>query len=145
MIVLLCGLARSRVKLKPLYLQHYMSCLEGRQTTEFKNALITWSWKITWQTKTIKSQLPECLWPPNLSEQNLTLKSPYPPSQKPYPPSHMTFYSRGLVRWREKLKKYISITIVPMATTLGGMVTYFNRLLTIKSFSDFIMWLFKVT
>ena len=63
------------------------------------NALITWSWKVTWQTKTIISlmpkcliatllgttviyldglltikSLPHCLWPPNLVEWRHTLK-----------------------------------------------------------------------
>ena len=28
--------------------------------------LVTWSYQINWQTKTIRSLLPKCLWSPNL-------------------------------------------------------------------------------
>ena len=40
---------------------------------------------------------------------------------------------------------YISSTKVPMATKLDRMVTYFERLLTIKSFYALITWSCKVT
>ena len=40
---------------------------------------------------------------------------------------------------------YISSTRVPMATKLDRMVTYFERLLTIKSFYALITWSCKVT
>ena len=40
---------------------------------------------------------------------------------------------------------YISSTTVPMATKLDRMVTYFERLLTIKSFYVLITWSCKVT
>ena len=40
---------------------------------------------------------------------------------------------------------YISTTRVPMATKLGRTVTYFERLLTIKSFYPLITWSCKVT
>ena len=42
-------------------------------------------------------------------------------------------------------KNHISSTRVPMATKLGKMGTYFERLLTIKSFYALITWSCKVT
>ena len=68
--------ARSHDKLKLLYL-HYavpmamklgrmVTYLEGLKSIKQHNALITWSCKITWQSKIIISLLPMCLWPPNL-------------------------------------------------------------------------------
>ena len=40
---------------------------------------------------------------------------------------------------------YISSTSMPMATKLGRMVAYFERILTIRSFYVLIMWSCKVT
>ena len=42
--------------------------LEGLINIKSHNALITWSYKVTWQSKIIISLLPECLRPPNLVE-----------------------------------------------------------------------------
>ena len=39
--------------------------------------LVTWSCKISWQTKTIIYPLPQCLWPPNLPVWWLTLRGSY--------------------------------------------------------------------
>ena len=41
--------------------------LEGLLTIKSFSALITWSCKVMWQTKTIISPLPKCLGPPNLA------------------------------------------------------------------------------
>ena len=41
--------------------------LEGLWIIKSSNALITWSSKVTLQTKTIISQPPECLWPRNMA------------------------------------------------------------------------------
>ena len=60
-------------------------------------ALITWSFKITWQTKTIISLLTYWLWPPNLTGWWLNSRS-----SKPW--RHMTLWSLGLTRSRDKLK-----------------------------------------
>ena len=65
---------------------------------ESHGPLIMWSCKITWQTKTIISSLPQCLWPPAWQNGNLPW---WPPAH-----SHMTLWSRGLVRPRDNLKSY---------------------------------------
>ena len=51
-----------------------------------------------------------------------------------------------MVLWSHVTNKnhFISTTRVSMATTLSGMVTYFERLLTIKSFYALITWSCKV-
>ena len=71
------GLMRSRGKLKSLYL-HYHS-VYGHQTWKMviyfdellliksHDPLITWSYKIKWETKIIISSLPQCLWPSNVA------------------------------------------------------------------------------
>ena len=40
---------------------------EGFPPVKPHDLLITWSHKITWQTKIIISPRPQCLWPPNLT------------------------------------------------------------------------------
>ena len=60
------------------------------------NPLIARSCKITWQTKTIISPLPWCLWPPDLAGVWLTMRGSHPYIQ-------MTIWSRGLMRSCEKL------------------------------------------
>ena len=45
--------------------------LEGLLPIKLNDALIMWSSKITWKTKTIISPIPQCLWPPNLAGQYL--------------------------------------------------------------------------
>ena len=68
------GLARSFEKLKPLYLFYHSSYghqigWDWKVSTHIKSydALIMRSFKITWQRKTIRSPLPECLRPPTLA------------------------------------------------------------------------------
>ena len=57
--------------------------------------IITWSWKITWETKNI-SLLPQCLWAQNLAGWWLTLRSSYP--------CYFTLWSSGIGKLRDKLK-----------------------------------------
>ena len=111
--------------------------LEVLPTIKSYNALITWSCKVMWQAKTIISLLPDCLWPPNFAGWYLTLTGFYPQS-------HVNLWSRGLERSWDKLN-YISTITVPMATSLGRMVTYFEQLLTIKSFNPLITWSYEIT
>ena len=66
------GLVRTCDKLKPVYLQHHSAYghqtwwggdfLEGLQTINSYDALITLSCKVTWQKKTIIYLLPQYLW-----------------------------------------------------------------------------------
>ena len=73
--------------------------LEGLLTMKLYNALMMWSCKVTWQTNTIISLLPDCLRPPNLAGWQLTLTGSYPQSQ-------MILSLRGLTRSRDKLKLF---------------------------------------
>ena len=99
------ALGRSRDKPKPLYLLYHRPCKHGRMVTYLEGILliksvgdlITWSCKIAWQTKTILSPLPQCLWPPNMAGWWLTLSGSHPPS-------YSTLWSRDPVRLRDKLK-----------------------------------------
>ena len=71
------GLARSSDKLRPLYLHNHNDY--GQQISQHGNLtwwapankvawpLITWSWKITWQTETILSVLTQYPWLSNLA------------------------------------------------------------------------------
>ena len=53
---------------------------------------------------------------------------------------------RGFLRSGDKLKPlYISNIRVPMATKLGGMVTYLDGILPIKSNDSFIKWPYEIT
>ena len=56
-----------------------------------------WSCKITWQTETVTSLLPHCLWPLNLAGWWLTLSGFCPWS-------YSTLWSRGLLRLHDQLK-----------------------------------------
>ena len=71
--------------------------LKGILTTKSCNALITWSGKFTWQTKTIISTLLEWLCPLNLAKWWLILMGSCLES-------HMTLSSFDLARSRDKLK-----------------------------------------
>ena len=51
--------------------------LEGLLSIKSYKALISWPWKVTWQTKIIIYSLPEYLWPPNLAVWLLNLMSSY--------------------------------------------------------------------
>ena len=60
------------------------------------------------------------------------------------PYSHMTPWSLGIVKSRDKLK-HISTITMPLATKLRRMVTYLNGLLPIRSNNCLITWSCKVT
>ena len=100
MMLWLCGLPRSREKLKPLYLQYhsayghqtwqdstlrgshpwsYLTTTLGQMETYLEPLLplVKSSWKTSWQFKTIISSLPQCPWPPNLLGWWLTLMGSY--------------------------------------------------------------------
>ena len=64
---------------------------------ESHDPLILWSCEIIWQTKTIISLIPQCLWPPNLAGWWLTLSGFHPLSC-------LTHWWRDLGRSRDKLK-----------------------------------------
>ena len=57
----------------------------------------------------------------------------------------MIHWSRGFARSRDKLKLYISNTIVPMATKLDRMVTYHEELPPIKLHERLIKWYCEIT
>ena len=87
LILWLCGLPRSRDKLKttisPLTLStattldRIMTYLERLQAKKSHGPLVIWSCKMTWQIKIIISPQPQCLWPRNLSWWWLSLRGSY--------------------------------------------------------------------
>ena len=111
--------------------------LNGLLPIKSNEPLITWSYKITWQTKVIISLPPQCPWPPNLERWQFT-------SMGSCPYSHMTLWSSGLVRSHGKLDHYIFTTTVPMVTKLGKTVTYLDKLLLIKLHDPLITWPCKI-
>ena len=84
-------------------------------THKVNDPLVTWLFKITWQTKTIMALLPHSIWLPNFQVYWLTLSDFYLFI-------YITRLSRGLARSRKKLK-----------TSLGSVVTYNEELPLIKS------------
>ena len=71
--------------------------------------------EIMWETKTIISPLPQCLWPPNVvSSHNVTI-----------PFGHVVLRDHA-TNWN-----HMTTTTVPMATTLGRMVTNLKWILPI--------------
>ena len=48
-------------------LDRMVTLLEGLLPITSHDTLITWSYKIMWQTKTTKSLLPQCLGPPKMA------------------------------------------------------------------------------
>ena len=110
--------------------------LGGLVTIKWNSVLITWFCKVTWQTKVIISLLSGCLWPPNLKDGS----SPW------WTATHkVTWPSDFLILWDHVTNQnhYIQTVTVPMAKQPGRMVTYFERLLTIKSHSPLITWFCK--
>ena len=85
-------------------------------------------------TKNIMSPLPKCLWPTNLTEWWHTMKSSHPEN-------YMSLWSRGLARSHDKLNMTIRVAIV---TKLCRVITYLDRLLSIKSHECFILWFFEI-
>ena len=94
------GLVISCDKLKPLYLHcqssnyhqtwQMVTCLKGLLTITLPDSFM-------WQTKTIISLLPQYLWPSNMAEWGLAMKSPHPKSR-------ITLWSHGLARSHDKFK-----------------------------------------
>ena len=134
---------RSLDKLKPLYF-HWRSAY-GHQTWKDGNlswwapthkvtkTINTWSCKVSWQSKTIISPLPQLLWLPNLADWWFTLRSSYQFID-------MTFYSRGLVKSRGKLK-----TLYLCYHKLGKVLTNHEEL-SFKKFHDpSTTWFCEVT
>ena len=70
---------------------------EGLLTIRSLIPLITWCCKVTWQTKTIISPIPQCLWPPNLLGWWLTLSCSDPQS-------YSTLWSHDSAKSRDKQK-----------------------------------------
>ena len=97
---------------------------EGLLHINSNDALITWSCKITWQTKTIISPQRRCLWPPALEGWLLNLDGLQP--IKSLDPLITWFFRRS----RDKPNHYISTTTEPMATTLTMTVAYLEGLLS---------------
>ena len=81
---------------------------------------------------------PEFLWPANLAGWWLTMS-------RSYPFSHLILWLRGLPRSRDKIKTTISTLTLPMATKLGRIMTYLERLLARKSHVPLVMWSCKMT
>ena len=84
--------------------------------------------EVTWQIKSLISSFPQGLWQMKLTEQWLTIR-------ESHPWCHVTLWSRGLERSRNKLKAYyINSFTKPMITKLGGHLWW-------EKFSYNIMWL----
>ena len=93
---------------------------------------IALSCKIKWQLKVIVSQLPQCLWLPNLASlANLTCNEGLP-----------TMLLHPLVKcfWL-----YISSGTLFMTTRRGRMVTYLDYFLLINSKDHIITWFCEIT
>ena len=132
------GLTRSRDNLKPLYL--HKDSTYGHQTWRYGD--LTWGvpshkvtrffddvvLRITWQTEIIVYPPPQCLWPPNSTGWWLAIRSFYLQSR-------IALESCG----------FISTTTMLMATKLGGMMTYLQGFLVIKSLDPLITWSCEIT
>ena len=98
------------------------------------DTLITWSWRITWQTKTIISPLPYSLWSLNLGGWWLALRGFM---------MHKVTWCFDHIVLQDRLTNqnhYTSTITVPMSTKLENMLTYLDGLLPIKSHGPFIIW-----
>ena len=84
------------------------------------DSLTRWSCKISWPTKTIKSQLPQCLWPPNLPGWRLTSSGSY--NIVPWSLIRRSYLDQAIV-W----KMYISIFTRLMSTKFGRVLTTGRR------------------
>ena len=111
--------------------------LERLLTIKSFYTLITWSCKVTWQTKIIIYPQPECLWLQTWQNDKLLGWVPT------Y--SHINFWSRGLAKIRWQTKTIISPLPVSMVDKLLSVVTYLDRFLIIKSYKALITWSCKVT
>ena len=94
--------------------------------------LIKWSCKITWQTKTIRSPLPQCQWLTKLSRM-VTHQDGLSPI-KSHDPLIVSSKSRDILN-----PFYLHYTI-PLDTKPGRMGTYCKRLLPLKSHDALITW-----
>ena len=95
--------------------------LDGLLPTMSHDPLIMHSCEITWQIKTVISQLLQCLWPPAWQGADLPLGVP-----NRY--SHLTFNLVVLLSW---LTKNISITSILMGTKLYNQ-THQNDAILVK-------------
>ena len=89
-------LYRNPKKSLPQKLVRVVAYQEGLLPIKPHGPLIIWFCKIISQTRTIISQLPQCLWPPNLTEWWVILRGPFP--------GHMDLKLLGPARSRDKLK-----------------------------------------
>ena len=103
-------------------LGNMVTYVEGLLTIKSYNALIRWSCKFVWQTKTTTTRMPTATKLGKI----------------------VTYLDGLLSRVRLKLS-YLSTTTWSMTTKLDRMVTYLEGLLTIKPFNALITWYFKVT
>ena len=110
---------------------------ESLLTIKLFYALITWSCKVTWQTKIIYSQ-PECLWLQTWQNDNSTW---WVPTYKVTSHFDHVVLRDHLTNWNN----YIFTTTKSMVTKLTRMVIYLDRLLIIKSYKALIMGSSKAT
>ena len=95
-------------------------------------ALITWSCKVTWQTKIIIYPQLECLWLQTSQNDDLSC---WVPTYKITSP-----FDHVVLQGHVTKNHYISITKVPMATKLGRMMTSIDELLPIMLHDPLITW-----
>ena len=111
--------------------------LNGLLPINSHDPLITWPCEITWQTKTIISQLPQCQCPPNLTRWWLTR----------WAPTHNVTRLFGLVVFRDHMTNwnhYISNTTMPMSDKFGRLVTDLEGLVRIMLPDPFVTWSCKI-
>ena len=142
--------------LMAIKLERVVTYHEGLPPIELYGLLITWSYEITWQTKTFISPQPShCLprSPDKLEALYLHYRSVYDhqtwqdddlswalPTHKITRPFKHVFLRNHVTNW-----KHISTAAVSMATKLGRMVTYLEGLLPIKLHDPLIACSYKIT
>ena len=115
-----------------------MSYLYGVLPIMLVNPLVMWSYEITWQTENIISPLPRRISPPNLAGVWLTISGP----------THKVTWLFNQVVLRDHVKKYnhyICTTPMPMAAKISRMVTYLERLVSMKLHDHIITWFCEIT
>ena len=110
---------------------------EGLPPIKSHDPLITWSCKITWQTKFIITPLPKVAMTRKLGRM-VTLT---------YLEGLLTIKSHNaLITWSCKFTWQTKVIISTLRSSrLGKLVPHFDRLLPIKSYHPLIMWFCEIT
>ena len=104
----------------PVELNQWSRNMTRSRLTKFwpikpNNLLDMWPCRVTWQIKTIKCQVWQCLWSRTCQDGDI-------------PTNNMLLSSRAIVRSHDKLNKLYIQLQVTYGTKLGKVVTYCKRL-----------------